>query len=640
MRYLRPLNFYIFTLLSLFVMNLSVIADTSNSKENVKSVHAPKQKILPGLPCQPDVDQCLKGTCRKITRFTDVNLCQTEGNSCKVDKECCSLRCDKSSGKCLANYRCATCKSIGTKIIKGKTKCCPGLYPNRENICIPLYPILINSVFKKIKSFAVSSLNLLIKETYANDALDAKKEIARTKLTQLMASASSLFNNGDNSTDSGEVSGPEALRLYFKNKIDNANSILIVTNIISQMNDVKNAARKVSQALSSINQAYNNMNIDPVLKRQAIADASERVNYCISGNSYDQNPYGLPDDGSENDQDGFTLPSLSALQSCLNNIVSNISVPSLEEMGMIAYLTDGTIPSDVFMQGWVQPDDSLYAPMFRSDENQNDQSNTPSVNVPFIKRPQVLESAPENANENNIEANYTFEKFKGSDFKSCRVNLFADYMMSQGDAYYEALFTFLSLDYVTSGGGVDDKIVVGEWKRHIQSLDEDYDGINVTANANANSNSLYGVPRDKFDEYNEAVEQNINDYFQNTLSNDVERKIFTYLFLNGFISSSVKEKILNYYIYQDTARTNTLINALGPISFPSPESFSLFKITRFEAVKYKMYLYKLIGKFRRKSIKLTCRCVDINGPVNGDKWLEDDVKETYIKLESINYISL
>ena len=127
--------------------NVAAMAQDVEMKKNV-SVGMPKKEILPGLPCVKGKDECLSGVCRKIIRYTDVNMCTTEGKKCSQDKECCSLKCDKRTKRCLENYRCASCKSIGTKVLKGKTKCCPGLYPDRKNICIPLYPILLNSIFK------------------------------------------------------------------------------------------------------------------------------------------------------------------------------------------------------------------------------------------------------------------------------------------------------------------------------------------------------------------------------------------------------------------------------------------------------------------------------------------------------------
>ncbi len=605
---------------SLLIFGSNVTAQNSTTKKENISVKMPKKKVLPGLPCVKDRDECLSGVCRKIVRYTDVNMCTTEGKKCSTDKQCCSLKCDKRTKRCLENYRCASCKSIGTKILKGKTKCCPGLYPDRSNICIPLYPVLLNSLYNSIKSFA----SVFISNAYADqDPIEEAKEEALAKLNAILPYIRSAFTQPD-SSETG-ISGESALKSYFENKISQANSVVKLNAIVSELENLKNSAMAISQALSTINSTYNNMNIDFALKQRAIADAQDRVNYCISGNTYDQ-PNAGHEEGSDVSGSGFNLPSFSALSSCLNSVTSNLTIPTMQEMGMIAYLIDGTIPSEVFIQGFVQPDDSLYSPMFRS-QNGVAQEGA-SVNIPFIKRPMTTD---EEEDDQILEPEYTFEKFKGSNFKSCRVNLFADYMMAQGDQYYEALFTFLALDYVTSGQGIDDKIVVGEWKRHVQSLDQDYENINILSSPNETTDTLFGVAKDQFDDYNSSVESNIKDYFDNSLTNPVEKKIFTYLFLNGFIEASVKQKIINYYIYRDAKHTTLLLNSIGNQSFPAASSFSLFKITRFEAIKYKMYLYKMIGKFRQKSIKLTCRCVDINGPVNGDKWLEDDVKATYLK---------
>lgn len=632
------------------------------SKKEDKKIKAPskvEQSILPGLVCDPKKDNCVQGSCRKLIRHTDVNLCQTEGKSCKDDKECCSLKCDKKSKTCDENYRCVSCKSIGNKVVKGFSSCCPGLYPNKDNICIPIYPIfMFNDVDesfnkdiekeKKKKKISFKSILIQLIETAKADeeeeAFNEAKEEAEQKLNQIILSHGGDMNGPNDSNDT-EVSGSSALRSYFQNKINAVSEIVGFQPIMNEMDDFVFMKNAISQAMSTVRTTIARMSIPDRLKDKLIRDNLDRVIQCSGEGSYDQTSVvGFNDEVSNGG--GVNIIPRSVLQNCLS-FVNNIQAPTMDEMGMIQYIMDGTIPDNVFVQGFMTPRDDLYAPMFREDSSGT--NSAPGVNIPFRKRPEPVlsEDDEDNENEENQDSEqqentpkYTFEKFGGSDFKTCRINLFADYMTSQSDQYYEGLFTFLALDYVTSGQGVVDKMVVGQWKRHIQSLDENYEDldINFPNGATARSHdqvaadSLWGVPLDRFDEYNEAVEANINDYFQNSLVNSTEQKIFKYLFSTPYtaITDDIKDKIKAFYMYENTTKTSELESALGNPSIPPASEFSLFHITRFEAVKYKMSLYKLMGKFAKESLKLTCRCVDVNGPVNGDSWLEDDVKETYL----------
>ena len=205
-------------------------------------------------------------------------------------------------------------------------------------------------------------------------------------------------------------------------------------------------------------------------------------------------------------------------------------------------------------------------------------------------------------------------------------------ILPQSDDYFKVMMTLLGMDYITSGQGVEDYFKVGSWALQTFGVEDDIKNFDVNIGGNNSS-------AQKFLNYGDEVKKEIQKYYDSL--NEHEKVIWTHLFYNSFIKAKDKKAILDYFIVMANGEDpsikdeinkakDQLKSTLTNKSIPTPSSYNLYRITRFESVKFKMYLYKMYGVLKRKSVEMTCRCVDTLGPMNGDEWLKPDVEKQYL----------
>ncbi len=550
------------------------------------------KKIPLGGRCEVGKSSCAQGSCRLIERFTDVNLCTTRGNTCKKDSECCSALCDKKSNKCMAKFICTTCVGMGKKIGK-TTKCCDGLYPNKEKMCIPLLPIYS---FKNLFKFLISDARA--DETPAQRMLRLKKVSTRQKANSVK---SKMRQFGLSSEDSSSI-----YDMYI-DKINDCNNLTCVNNIDTEFDKIIDLSDHVANQKSNLEQqlsALANSGADADQLNRARSILYSQFNDCfdaLGGNSLEAMSTADAGQDSQSSESQSLIGNTQAVKTCTSSVAANagntITSSQMEYMNMMAALY-GEDMNSAFLQGQDQSDMSLY-------DNMGDE-------LPFVKKDFGAAKQAEGTAQDDL---YFVDKLTTSDFKSCRINLFGDYLSKQNTDYFDVMFTFLGLDYVTSGLGVEDFININHWKKQLTAMEQNIENFNQAS-----------ITPDTFDTYTDAIKTNLEEYFSKL--SDAEVKIYSYLFFNGDVSAANKKVIIDYFMSDgQTGLTNTF----NSYSKPSINSFNLFRIVRFETIKFKFFLYKLKGRLKRKSLQMTCRCVDTSGPTNGDTWLEEDVKDVYLK---------
>ncbi|EQC47733.1 hypothetical protein [Bacteriovorax sp. Seq25_V] len=513
--------------------------------------------------CDPTLNQCEDGSCRMLLRYSDINLCTTYGDSCTNSGECCSGSCNKDTKKCEANYQCTTCLDKGSKVSSG-VECCDGLYPNENGICVPIIPI---TFFYPIKSF----LNLFVSNSYAassaEDMAEYEKLLAELKAKAIQASDSATSSKlvakytGDLKSCLTYVRSETTVNCYSKVSASIQSTVSGLNNIIKQQASVKEEAAKLKKKVTELG-ATGDSGYASLLNKMN-NDARNCAKNAIVGVA----------NGASSLQSGQEC--LSSVQSEYSGMVSDIDS---QLMQLKVQLAEEGKNVEFYSPGRVQSDASLYKDY--------------DVNAPLLSKITV------------------------SDMNSCRVNLFGDYLANQSNDYFNVVITLLGMDFITSGGGVEDYFDVNNWNYQTQAQEEDIQNFDADR-----------IKEDKFNsEYASLVKDEIAKYYR-TLT-VTEKKIFGYLFKNSFVGAKEKSVILDYYMSGKGDQADSLFTLFEP---PAPETYNLFKITRFESVKFKLFLYKMYGKLKQKSIEMMCRCVDTMGPIKGDAWLEKDVEANYIR---------
>lgn len=119
---------------------------------------------------------CAEGSCEQINAGTlGIGECNSVGESCKSEGECCSGKC--SGGKCATNYMCRDCVQQGQVPARGRS-CCEGLMQDhRTKRCvIDLPPFMSQSettVPKSLGSVVGSLINLVLPSAHAEGGVQA-----------------------------------------------------------------------------------------------------------------------------------------------------------------------------------------------------------------------------------------------------------------------------------------------------------------------------------------------------------------------------------------------------------------------------------------------------------------------------------
>lgn len=531
------------------------------------------KKVASEGRCHPDLNQCTQGECKLLLRYTDINTCQTYGQKCSSNSECCSGSCNKNS-RCDADYKCTTCLGIGKTLLKDEQKCCAGLYPNEQRVCEPIIPI-----FTSIKNRVIKFLDILIPSAHAASSAEISKVSSEingllSTLSSTLSSASVSSNitsgiiskyrsqmsgcdNSDHNSSSQELSCLNSIKTAVKNAIHQAK---VIKNDVDEFNDEIGNLRKEAKEINSIR--GDNASVERLVQHH-----NNQKNQCISKlNMWTQ--------GTSNQVD-----SMTRLKNCLDSVTNGVKADAQDIANNVNQLKmqilDKGNSTTFISQGIDQSDYSLYGYYDRD--------------APIL---------------GNIAV---------SDMKNCRVNLFGDYLVKQSDDYFNVMITLLGMDFVTGSGGVEDYFTLDNWRMQTQTQEQDIETFDAD-----------NIKKDIFVSYAQDIKKIIKDYYK-TL-NDDEKIVWGYLFNNGRVGKSEKAAILKYFVEND----NSQLGSLPSAELPEVGSYNIRRITRFEAVKYKFHLYKLYGKLKRKSIEMTCRCVDTMGPLKGDKWLKPDVEKMYI----------
>ncbi len=520
------------------------------------------EKVTKGL-CNPDLNQCEEGSCKMLLRFTDINLCSTFGDSCNSGSECCSGSCNKESKRCEANFKCSSCLDKGSRATD-KVECCDGLYPNENGICVPLIPITFNS---KINLFIKLFVNDAFAVTSAKDKEEYQRFINEVKTKATLSS--------DSTTASNLVS-------KFNEELKSCLAMLRNDN---DMNCYSSSSSKIKSTISGLDtilrqQASIKAEADKLKKKVAELGATGSAGYQGLLNKMNSDSKTCAKNAINGLRGNET--SLASGQECLKSVQGEYSsmVKDIDSqvMQMKVQMTEEGKNVNFFSPGQVQSDASLYKDY--------------DVNAPLLSKITV------------------------SDMNSCRVNLFGDYLANQSNDYFNVVITLLGMDFITSGGGVEDYFNIGNWNYQSQAQEEDIEKFDADR-----------IKEDIFNnEYAKLVKEEISKYYRSL--SGAEKKIFGYLFKNSFVGEREKAAILEYYMSGKANEAESLFATFEP---PSEDSYNLFKISRFESVKFKLFLYKMYGNLKQKSIEMMCRCVDTMGPIKGDAWLEKDVEQNYIK---------
>jgi hypothetical protein len=106
-----------------------------------------------GIQCKSNSQCCSKfcnsklGKCQSVLTDSEGNSCQMNKTNCTKDTDCCSKFCPTDSKVCSVLFKCLNCTDRGGSPTSDKL-CCAGLYPNRENICVPETPPATTFILK------------------------------------------------------------------------------------------------------------------------------------------------------------------------------------------------------------------------------------------------------------------------------------------------------------------------------------------------------------------------------------------------------------------------------------------------------------------------------------------------------------
>ncbi|WP_412473380.1 hypothetical protein [Halobacteriovorax sp. YZS-1-1] len=543
--------------------------------------------------CSIFSDYCLEGSCKRMIRVTDINTCQTYKESCRRDSECCSNSCDKETKTCKANYKCSSCIGIGSRPGKNQ-ECCESLFKNSNGVCAPIIPS-----FSAIPAFL---MELLIPSVQAAEV--ERSEQLKTSVVSAKANMKKLLT--DNGVNNSKIN---TYMNQLESQISNCDSKPVKIRDRDSGFSYEYPRQECFKELSDkITIEANHQSAVARKKAEATKILDDFRNQTKTNPKHPQH--------SESAFESFQAPYISALNSCIDkntqlgdpntsrrksridNCVNNIKVN----------INDGVIEAD-------------YISMLRGGD---------STDPDYKLYSGMDDSSP------------LFKDISISDMKSCRVNLFGDFLSKQSDSYFEMMMMMFAMDYTTGGKDEGDFFHIKSQYNTAEAARGNLTGTsNIEYNWNVQVNSMRGYNLDLFDpsmvgkgkplwdEFDQSVGEAALKEIQNYLNNlpDKEEKIFLHLFYNGKITADAQNNIINYYMRKDP-------KYLAGFDGNNPKDrngrYNIRDVVRFEAVKYKHSLYKLYSTLKKRSLEMMCRCVDTVGPMSPTDWLQPDVEANYI----------
>lgn len=540
-----------------------------NDKGSITFAHQCVKKVALENRCDPNLNQCEKGACKLLLRYTDVNLCKTYGEQCKGNSDCCSGSCNSKS-RCDADYKCTSCLGIGSKVSEAQ-KCCAGLYPNVENICEPIMPVF---------GGALKWLNILVSPSHAATSSDVSK--AKSEVSSLISKLSSVLSSSGvpSSSRSSIVSKYNSQKsgCHDSDRNNSSSELSCLNGLKTTLNSAIAQAKGIKSYLDQFDEEVKNLRKE-ASEINSMRGDNASVNRLVSHhNSQKNNCLSRMATWAQGSR-SYTQ-SITTVKNCLNSVNNSVKSDANDITNNLNQLKiqlhDKGNSVEFISQGVDQSDYSLY--------------DFYDQDAPIL---------------GNIAV---------SDMANCRVNLFGDYLVKQTDDYFNVMITLLGMDFITGSGGVSDYFTVDNWRMQTQTQEQDIETFDAD-----------NIKKDIFQSYANDIKKIVKDYYKTLNSN--EKIIWGFLFNNGRVSAKEKQAILKYFVENDASR---LESDLSNFEAPEANEYNIHKITRFEAVKYKFHLYQLYGKLKRKSLEMTCRCVDTMGPMKGDEWLKPDVERLYI----------
>lgn len=540
-----------------------------------------------GQSCSQADDYCMAGTCKNMLRITNVNTCTTYKESCKRDSECCSNSCNQETKKCNANYKCSSCASGGQVPQEGQ-ECCEALFKNTNGVCSPIIPVftffnwLMPSVQAATTDNSVDAVNEL------NSMMATLGQLFdNNQVTQSLAdSYKGQIKSGADVCASKPISnmsfGSEGTTTYPRKECYEA----LIEKVSPELNYQQVASAKLAQADKIVSS----------FKKTTSANANHPL--------YTEQAFSQFEAGVDKD-----------LAQCVNNLGApgtnfskrNDSIDRCVE-GVKIKINDRIVQSD-------------YEAAMKGEA---------STNPNYALFSGATESIP------------LFQDIHISDMKSCRVNLFGDFIAAQSNDYFEVMMMMFAMDYTTGGKDEGDFYhIKSQYNTRIAASGSKRGVDNQIFNWNVQTNEIRGKNIKKFDpamvrrgalwdEFDETVGKSalneINKYL--TTLEEADRKVFLKMYYNGKLSGNDRDLIINYYMKKDPKYLDTF-------TLDNPKAgagrYNIRDVVRFEAIKYKLHLFKLYGILQKRSLEMMCRCVDTVGPMSADDWLQPDVEENYLK---------
>ncbi|WP_412462588.1 hypothetical protein [Halobacteriovorax sp. RT-2-6] len=556
----------------------------SNSKHVYEKCLVSKKE---NQACSPLEDFCESGSCKKMKRLTNINTCSIEKDSCSKDSECCSNSCDKTRKVCRANYKCSSCFSVGQRPDKGG-ECCESLFKNSNGVCAPILP-----TFSKL-------MNLLIPSAHAFGNAGDSSEI-QSKVSTLKSKLSALLSN--NQVTSSRAS------TYMATVDSEYNSCLSKPERVYDNDAPTRYPRK-----ECFEQLYVGVSTEYSHQQQVAAKTSEATKLLDHFKEETQANPKHPQNSSDA-FNKFAAPYQNAIVSCANK-GTPLGSDHSTRMKLVNQCIDNakiTINDGVVEANYISmmtgkettdPDYTLY-----------------------------------NGHQN---ASPLFEDVYVSDMKSCRVNLFGDFLSAQSNDYFEVMMMMYAMDYTTGGKDEGDFFHIKSQYNTYRPASGSYTGTdNQPYNWNIQTNSMRGFNFSRFDpsivgrgkplwdEFDYTVGEEalkeITNYIEDLPKN--EKKIFLHLFYNGKLTPEARNNIVNYYM-KDDAKFLETFDGNDPKS--GAGRYNIRDVVRFEAIKYKHSQFKLYSVLKKRSLEMMCRCVDTVGPMSPEDWLQPDVEANYL----------
>lgn len=540
--------------------------------------------------CSVYDDYCMEGSCKRLTRVTSINTCNMYKDSCSKNSDCCSNSCNKSTRTCEENYKCTSCVGVGNRPGK-KQVCCDSLFKNSRGICAPILPsfsrLIIELLFPSAQAAVESSAQKRITIVNTKDHLKKLLEengINETKISSYIAQIDSSIST----CDSKPIKVHQGQGDIDYPRQDCFSSLIADVKIeYDHQREVAQKRAEATSILDNFKEQTRSNQSHPQHEESAFNSFSApyltSINSCINSNT---------DLGNDNKSG-----EKSKIDNCINNLKVNIN-DAVIEADYKSMLAGGDSTS---------PDYSLYTGMDGSSP--------------------------------------LFYDVSTSDMKSCRVNLFGDFLAKQSNGYFEMMMMMFAMDYTTGGKDEGDFFhIMSQYNTEIRGSGNYTGTSNQVYNWNTQINSMRGYDFDLFDpsivgkgkalwdQFDESVGEGavkeIREYLENLPAN--EKKIFLHLFYNGKLTGEVQNNIINYYMKNDDQYLAEFSGANPKDSGAVKGRYNIRDVVRFEAIKYKHSLYKLYSTLRKRSLEMMCRCVDTVGPMSPSDWLQDDVEANYL----------